>query len=157
VAEIVSKIADTKHKAYANILADYLIDACSTNPNTGSVENGTGRTAYFGMQRPPIDGSTTLLNLSGGSSDLLLLHLLPFAITNAFEQCVVSVGDREDLNALISSLGMKSHSGASSSLKLFNEIDVVKVAATFEFCMPFQFCSKLQSKRNYLQSVMSSS
>ena len=30
-----------------------------------------------------------------------------------------------------------------SGLRLFNEINVNNVAKDFEFCLPFQFCSKL--------------
>lgn len=143
VSDIVSKISDDKYKAYAYLLVDYITDVCSANPKTVSVDNGTSRTAYFGMQRPPIDGTKTLLSLSSGNADLFLLHLLPFAITNACDQCIVSVGENKDLSALVGTLGVQVVSGSIGDQKLFNAVDVAKVSVQFEFCLPFQFCSKL--------------
>ena len=110
VENIMNKIQDPKYRGYAQILVEYLVDACSKNPYTVSKENGTGRTSYFGLQRPPIiDNYFTQINYgSVANNDLFLLLLLPFAVTNSYSQCTVNLSNGgESLKDLISSLGLK--------------------------------------------------
>jgi len=142
-ADIVSAISDKKYKAYACLLTDYIADACAASPSTVSEDNGTSRTAYFGLQRPPIDGTKTLLSLSGGNADMLLLHLLPFAITSAFDQCVVSASENKEVSDLLGRLGIEMVNGGDNAMKFFNKVDMVKENSQFEFCLPFQFCARL--------------
>ena len=113
VNKIIQRIENPKYKGYAQLLVEYLVDACSSNPYSVSKENGTIRTTYFGLQRPPIiENYVTLIKFGNVSnSDLFLLHLLPFAITNSYSQCVVNLSNGgEVLNDLISSsLNIKVH------------------------------------------------
>mmetsp|Transcript_77244 Transcript_77244/g.218439 ORF Transcript_77244/g.218439 Transcript_77244/m.218439 type:complete len:506 (+) Transcript_77244:99-1616(+) len=143
---IVGAIEDPKYKGYANLLVEYLTDSCASNPYTVSKETGTGRTAYFGLQRPPIvEDYFTLINYGGAETkDLFLLHLLPFAITNSRDQCVVSLENGGDsLKDLVSStLGIKVVD-PKAPLNLFNDVRVDQAAKQFEFCLPFLFCAKL--------------
>lgn len=148
VESIMNKIEDAKYRGYAQLIAEYLSDSCSNNPYSVSKDNGTGRTSYFGLQRPPIiENYVTLLSYGDvGNNDLFLLHLLPFAITNSHSQCVVNLSNGgESLKDLVAScLGLKVvDSEDISKLNLFNEIKVDEVAKDFEFALPFQFCSKL--------------
>ena len=98
VKSLVDKIENSAYKGYAHLLVEYLTDACTHNPYTVSKENGTVRTAYFGMQRPPIiENYVTLINYGGpANNDLFLLHILPFAITNSHSQCVVNLSNGEE-------------------------------------------------------------
>jgi len=148
VESLVNRIEDPKYRGYAQLMAEYLADSCASNPHTVSKDNGTVRTTYFGLQRPPIiDNYVTLINYGDvANNDLFLLHVLPFAITNAHSQCVINLSNGgESLKDLIeSSLGLQVvDSAAISKLQLFNEIDVNAAAKDFEFALPFQFCSKL--------------
>ena len=110
VESITDKIENPKYKGYAQLLVEYLADACANNPYSVSKENGTVRTAYFGMQRPPIiENYVTLINYGDiSNNDLFLLHVLPFAITNTHSQCVVNLANGgESLKELMLSLGLK--------------------------------------------------
>ena len=111
VESIVNKIEDPKYRGYAQLIAEYLADSCVSNPHTVSKENGTVRTTYFGLQRPPIiENYVTSINYGDiSNNDLFLLHVLPFAITNTHSQCIVNLSNGgESLRDLIeSSLGLK--------------------------------------------------
>merc|ERR1719273_1317018 len=111
VESIVNKIEDPKYRGYAQLIAEYLADSCANNPHTVSKDNGTVRTTYFGLQRPPImENYVTMINYGDASNnDLFLLHVLPFAITNSHSQTVVNLsGGGESLKDLMAtSLGMK--------------------------------------------------
>ena len=111
VESIVNKIEDPKYRGYAQLIAEYLADSCVSNPHTVSKENGTVRTTYFGLQRPPIiENYVTSINYGDiSNNDLFLLHVLPFAITNTHSQCIVNLSNGgESLRDLIeSSLGLQ--------------------------------------------------
>jgi len=148
VESIMNKIESPQFRGYAQLITEYLSDSCASNPHSVSKDNGCGRTSYFGLQRPPIvNNYVTLINYGDtANKDLFLLHVLPFAITNSHSQCVVNLSNGgESLKELVtSSLGLKVIDSADvSGLRLFNEINVNNVAKDFEFCLPFQFCSRL--------------
>ena len=110
VEEVMNRIKDPKFKGYAQIIAEYLSDACGSNPHTVSKDTGTVRTTYFGLQRPPImENYVTLINYGNSlNSDLFLLHILAFAITNSHSQCVVNLSNGgESLKDLMVSLGLE--------------------------------------------------
>lgn len=72
-------------QGYMRVLADYLADACG--PKTGFGQ----RTTLWGLQRPPLNGDVTVLRCGPATSfDDVAVYLLPFHITNAASQMVVS-------------------------------------------------------------------
>mmetsp|Transcript_1115 Transcript_1115/g.2396 ORF Transcript_1115/g.2396 Transcript_1115/m.2396 type:complete len:727 (+) Transcript_1115:325-2505(+) len=93
-------IEDPRVKGYAAAILEYLVDACATPGKKGY----GARTTLFGLQRPPIDfdesiagappssDNFTLLRTEavGGNFDRLLLFLLPFVATTAYNQVQVS-------------------------------------------------------------------
>ena len=110
VKNIADKMESYQFKGYARLISEYITDACEHNPYSVSKENATVRTAYFGLQRPPIvDNYVTLINYGGdGNKDLFLLHLLPFAMTNSFSQLVVNLSSGgESLKEFVESIGLK--------------------------------------------------
>ena len=121
VENIMNKIEDPKYRGYAQLISEYLIDCCVSNPYSVSKDNGCGRTSYFGLQRPPIvDNYVTVINYGdAANNDLFLLHVLPFAITNSHSQVVVNLSNGgESLKELISS---------SLSLKVTLEFDTLDI------------------------------
>ena len=74
-------------RGYGVVLLDYLVDACG--PKEGS--KTAGRTALYGLQRPPmVKGLQSLLRCEG-DLDRLLLFLLPYSATNAWDAVMVSL------------------------------------------------------------------
>eukprot|EP00472_Partenskyella_glossopodia_P009340 CAMPEP_0197538412 /NCGR_PEP_ID=MMETSP1318-20131121/59632_1 /TAXON_ID=552666 /ORGANISM="Partenskyella glossopodia, Strain RCC365" /LENGTH=714 /DNA_ID=CAMNT_0043096819 /DNA_START=153 /DNA_END=2297 /DNA_ORIENTATION=+ len=94
--EFVNPLLNTltaRSKGYAKLLVTYLSEACSTNPKPGY----GNRTSLYGLQRPPLDGSETVIRASvASSSDSVILTLLPFIVTNARSQIVLSTDGSHD-------------------------------------------------------------
>lgn len=90
VADAIKRVACPKTRGYAVLLANYLADATK-----GGAKRAKGaRTTLWGWQRPPLDGSVTVMrcaNGSGGCWDGLLPRLMPFLVTNARGQVEVSL------------------------------------------------------------------
>ena len=73
-------------KGYCVEILSYLTDAVGPKDGYGA------RTALWGLQRPPLDGRSTVLRVSSGATfDELAAKLVVFAGTNAAGQVVVSV------------------------------------------------------------------
>jgi hypothetical protein len=74
-------------RGYLRVLSSYLLEAAA-----GPREGHGKRTALWGLQRPPIDGTKTLIRADASTPfDDIAPVLLPFAITNARDQALVSV------------------------------------------------------------------
>ena len=84
VGSFLGDLSDSKIKGYCIILYQYLLDATMQNPKRGY---GTGRTAVYGLQRPPL-GTTTYLECNSSVDDIAP-HLFLFFATNANSQVVV--------------------------------------------------------------------
>lgn len=75
-------------RGYAREIYDYLAEVCGTGPREGL----GARTALYGLQRPPMDGSWTVIRAEQDTNvDSFLAHVLPFVVTNAGGQVRVSV------------------------------------------------------------------
>lgn len=83
-----SDVTDDLSRGYCITLLEYLEDATQENPKRGF---GKGRTAMWGLQRPPLK-TTTYLECSHNTTwDELAPSLLLFFATNARDQVVVVV------------------------------------------------------------------
>ena len=86
-AQALAQLARSEEvRGYLVVLAEYLSDACAVNPKRGRGERST----LWGLQRPPLRHGATVLRAEGTDMDSLLMHLLPFAVSNAGDQVVVS-------------------------------------------------------------------
>lgn len=76
---------------FVKTLCVYLADACGPKRGFGYEKNA--RTSLFGLQRPPLlDGAPTVLRLQKGTSfDEVAPFLVPFFVTNARSQIIVSM------------------------------------------------------------------
>jgi len=84
--QALGSISNGAMKGYINTLAEYLVDAC------GPKRGGTGRTALWGLQRPPLNGKASVLRCAGNATlDNVLMFASPFYLTNARDQLAVSV------------------------------------------------------------------
>eukprot|EP01064_Diplonema_japonicum_P036409 TRINITY_DN815_c0_g1_i3.p1 TRINITY_DN815_c0_g1~~TRINITY_DN815_c0_g1_i3.p1 ORF type:complete len:714 (+),score=238.62 TRINITY_DN815_c0_g1_i3:46-2187(+) len=86
-SEILSKVKDAATneltKGYIATLYSFLVDACGARSNTNHKH---ARTAVAGWQRPPLDGSLSVLRVEKETSlDALLVHMMPYVATNAAE------------------------------------------------------------------------
>jgi len=86
----IASLAISPHtKGYAITLGEYLHSACG--PKRGSLAGGA-RTALWGLQRPPLGGSSSVVRCEGAATlDDAVTILTPFYVTNAREQVTVSV------------------------------------------------------------------
>jgi len=92
VGALVEAAASPVTKGYLLELADYLRTAA-----TGPKRTHGARTCLYGLQRPPMDGTLTALRCTEITSlDELLPFLLPFALTNAAPQALLSVDPAND-------------------------------------------------------------
>eukprot|EP00811_Abedinium_folium_P016620 NODE_2555_length_2189_cov_17.238603.p1 GENE.NODE_2555_length_2189_cov_17.238603~~NODE_2555_length_2189_cov_17.238603.p1 ORF type:complete len:473 (+),score=123.78 NODE_2555_length_2189_cov_17.238603:297-1715(+) len=89
---------------FTKLLAAYLVDACG--PKRGV---GVGRTALFGLQRPPLlEDAPTVLRVSAGATfDAVAPVLLPFYMTNARSNLEISIGGEHPLAAQVASLDVE--------------------------------------------------
>ena len=97
VRDWLSDVADPVARGYCVELVRYLCDATEENPKRGY---GTGRTALWGLQRPPIlEGLRTLVRCGPSTTfDRLSSIFLLFYSTNARSQVELSVdGSNEEL------------------------------------------------------------
>lgn len=96
-----ARAGSTGVAGYLHTLAEYLADAAN-GPRPGY----SLRTTLWGLQRPPLRTTPsglqcTELRLDAGTDvDSALIHLLPFAMTNARDQLSISVDSTETLDAV---------------------------------------------------------
>jgi len=85
-SQLLQAIDSVELRGYGVLLAEYLKESCGAKKGFGN------RTTLWGLQRPPLRAASTLLRVQS-SDDLtaVLLHLLPFLLTNAQEGLVVSI------------------------------------------------------------------
>lgn len=102
VGDFLQNVSDDKVKGYCVTLFTYLLDATVENPKRGF---GSGRTAVWGLQRPPT-GTTTYLECNTSFDDLAPSLLLFFA-TNAKDQVVV-VSESQEILDVCAKHGVKT-------------------------------------------------
>lgn len=91
VSALASQVRSSLVRGYTRVLADYLADACGPKDNLALDAPSQGRTAVWGIQRPPLNGTRTVLRCDDGVSfDDIAAQLLPFWATTAREQLLVS-------------------------------------------------------------------
>ena len=104
VGTLARACASVHTRGYLALLAEHLADAA-----TGPYAGRGARTALWGLQCPPLNGRPTLLRLGAGCTlDEAAAFALPFALTNARSQLVVSCDpsvDAATVNALEVALG----------------------------------------------------
>lgn len=104
-SEILGLCSCALAKGYCRILMEYLADATADGPRRGCGE----RTALFGLQRPPTRGGQCCIRVSTeGCMDEALQHILPFAVTNARTQLVISVDSSLAASSAVATLQKQS-------------------------------------------------
>jgi hypothetical protein len=141
---LLAAIQDDRIRGYACTIMDYLLDACEPKEGLGS------RSTLFGLQRPPLDGSMTILRCNAACNfDLLLLHAAPFCATNAHDSLDISLAPSSRTAALQETLrgtfnvnveDHRSYQERKKSLHVYND---VCVDDPIEMLLAFQFVSKL--------------
>lgn len=75
-------------QGYLNVIGEYLADATADGPRAGH----GARTALWGLQRPPLGQTSSVIRLGADTTlDAAAIALYPFYITNAWEQLRISV------------------------------------------------------------------
>jgi hypothetical protein len=166
-------INDDGVKGYCIELIRYLTDATAQNPKRGF---GTGRTALWGLQRPPLlDGLRTLVRCGTDvTMDELSSIFLLFYATNARSQVELSVDDsnksllntlmKHDLdnhifNVVVESNETMSHDGEADEDNFYNIVSVPAASHDCErgicrkYPMPGQFVS-LYLPMGHIKSTM---
>jgi len=69
-----------KHRGYAQVVIEYLVDACAENPKIGGLIPDESRTCLYGLQKPP-SGTHSVIRSDNLNS--VLIRLIPFLATNA--------------------------------------------------------------------------
>lgn len=88
ITNILDRVQSPEMKGYVATLANHIADAVGPKEGTGA------RTSLWGLQRPPMNGSKTIITVDNGDSfDDIAPILLPFFMTNAHDQLVLSVPD----------------------------------------------------------------
>ncbi|KAL7431676.1 hypothetical protein ACHAXM_002774 [Skeletonema potamos] len=165
VTDWLSEISDAATRGYCIELLRYIADATQDNPKRGF---GTGRTALWGIQRPPLlENYRTLLHCGPNTSfdDLSPVFLLFYA-TNARSQVELSVDasnktllDRlvkHDLDNHIFKVTVESEETLNhrAETKGDNYYNIVKIdESKREFVMPGQFVS-LYLPMGHIKSTM---
>ena len=101
IDDFLSNITNDKVRGYCVTLYEYLKDATTENPKRGF---GTGRTAMWGLQRPPLM-TTTYLHCDTSFDDLAP-YLLLFLATNAKEAVAVSTDENDLVRSLAEKYGV---------------------------------------------------
>ena len=104
--EISDHVESNVVKGYIKLMHDYLADACGVHVGWRTGDENF-RTALYGIQRPPLNGTTTVVRCDSDTSfDTIAPVLLPFMSTNAKDQFEVSVDPQnERILSILSSLG----------------------------------------------------
>jgi len=109
-AAISAAVMSDAVRGYLRVTSTYLLDACANNPKLGA--NPAGRTALYGLQTTPLNGQLNYIRCAADVSlDALAPHMLPFAMTNAWEQARLSVAPENA--ALLSALEAAGIGGPS--------------------------------------------
>jgi len=95
-----AKHVSPRMRGYLALLAEYLAASCGPKRS----EDGAPRTALFGLQRPPLLGSKSILRLSAPDAERDAPYLLPFVMTNAWDNLEVSV---DAVPAYVAELGLE--------------------------------------------------
>lgn len=89
---LMTHMSNAVSKGFCVEVMDYLVDACGSQRGDGSKTGGPNRTILYGLQRPPLNGSTTLVRIDASLTlDLAMPILLPFLATNARDNLSLSV------------------------------------------------------------------
>mmetsp|Transcript_13493 Transcript_13493/g.22086 ORF Transcript_13493/g.22086 Transcript_13493/m.22086 type:complete len:723 (-) Transcript_13493:149-2317(-) len=80
-------------KGYATVMAEYLKEACDNGPREGL----GSRTSLYGLQRPPLGTETIVRADKDTPYDSVVLSLLPFLLTNAKDQVILSVDKKSNV------------------------------------------------------------
>lgn len=87
--QLLQAVGKAELRGYAVLLAEYLKESCGAKQGFGN------RTTLWGLQRPPLrrDGNvSTLLRVRASDElDAVILHLMPFLLTNAKEGLAISI------------------------------------------------------------------
>jgi len=143
-----SAVSSPEMKGYLRVIYDYLADVCQENPKVG--HNQDNRTALFGLQTTPHNGSMNFIRAKAGTSvDDVAPFLLPFHTTNS-DSVVVSVDPADQqLAEKLRDLGVlvvvESDSAFDTSVeegKAFNIIHAHPSVSDFEYSLPGQFVSQ---------------
>jgi hypothetical protein len=87
LAVLLQHVTNVHTKGYLGILGQYIAEA-ACGPRRGHGERST----LWGLQRPPLDGKKSVIRIERDTSfDDASTFLLPFLMTNAKDQCVLSV------------------------------------------------------------------
>jgi hypothetical protein len=153
---IVGAASEPTVKGYIVELADYLRDAA-----VGPRRSHAARTCLYGLQRPPLDGKLTAIRCGAATTlDEVLPFVLPFALTNAAEQAVLSVdptnhGLLDELKTLDASVGKPlagiemwtrteaEHAGDAVQSTLARTVRPDVLSAEHPFPLAQQFVSRL--------------
>ncbi len=165
VTDWLSDISDAATRGYCIELLHYLSDATKNNPKRGF---GTGRTALWGIQRPPLlENYRTLLHCGPNTSfDDLSPVFLMFYATNARSQVELSVDTsnktlldelvKHDLGNHIFKVTVESEETLDHRAETEgdNYYNIVKIdESKREFVMPGQFVS-LYLPMGHIKSTM---
>lgn len=102
VSALVARVEDPLIKGYCAVLVEYLQDACG--PRTGP---GKARETLYGLQRPPLHLQTAFRLDASTKLDDVAAAMMPFLLTNARDQLVLSVAPGgEALAEVLASCGV---------------------------------------------------
>merc|ERR1719193_279457 len=87
---------DKRYLGYCSLMLQYLSDATAENPKEGGL-NEASRTVLYGLQRPPTNSISVIRS---DSMDDILIRLVPFVATTAFDAISVSSRDESIVAAL---------------------------------------------------------
>lgn len=91
ISKVVSQVESKAVRGYLRILADYLLDACGPKNNLTLNSPSQVRTALWGLQRPPMNSTRSIIRVDDGVSfDDIASVVLPFWCTNSRSQLLVS-------------------------------------------------------------------
>eukprot|EP01052_Picozoa_sp_SAG31_P010573 SAG31_NODE_582_length_13925_cov_32.209967_4_plen_477_part_00 len=131
-------------RGYLHLVAEYLADACGPKLGCGK------RTTLWGLQRPPLNGDMTIVRCGRSTGfDQAAIYLLPFYVTNAANQVVLSCDPaNEDLMPALFSLNqriqVRSETTTEFEARASTAWNVVNVdSAAHEFPLVGQFVSCL--------------
>lgn len=84
--QLLQAVGKAELRGYAVLLAEYLKESCGAKQGFGN------RTTLWGLQRPPLRDVSTLLRVRASDElDAVILHLMPFLLTNAKEGLAISI------------------------------------------------------------------
>ena len=148
-AAVAKALACDATRGYVRELAEYLADACAANPKAS--HEGTGRTAFYGLQTTPQNGQLNFLRCGPAATlDDVAPHLFPFLCTSAWPQLRLSVDPANTaLAAALDAAGVgdavASEDAAAFEARVAAEApyNVIDATPVDEFSLVGQFVSRL--------------